>query len=57
MISEQISHSIVGAKESVFYQDFGNAGRMLILATLVVLVPIIENHLYEVLVVDDGRYP
>lgn len=57
MVSEQVSHTIIRAEEAIFYQDFGNAGRMHFLASLTVHIPIIKNHLNEILIVDDSRYP
>jgi hypothetical protein len=45
MVSKQVSHTIIGAEETIFYQNFGNASRMLFLASLIVGIPIIENNL------------
>lgn len=57
MISEQVAHTVIGAEQAVFDQDLGNARRMLIRAALSVAVPVIEDHLDEVLVVDHSGDP
>lgn len=57
MISEQVSHTVIWAEQAIFDQDLGNARQMLIHAALSVAVPVIENHLNEVLVVDHSRNP